>query len=235
MNSDLELQEQNLESDSVKIVLLGDSGVGKTSLAQRFVDGIFSTPNSTIAVSYFSKKICINHNVISAKIWDTSGQERFRSLVPLYYRGASIAILVFDITSLKSFESLKTWVNELNRNVSRKIISVIVANKSDLHEKRQVPKEIVINYANSIGAKLFEASALNGEGVQELFVEACSELEIEQEFPNNSSQKNQKSQNPKNWNKQVIPSNFKIEKNNLNSNSNSNSNSNQNKTKSTCC
>ncbi|KAJ5074774.1 ras-related protein rab-5c [Anaeramoeba ignava] len=173
MDGDLELEDSIDGYNSVKIVMLGESGVGKTSLALRFIEGVFPAPKPTIAVSYFSKKLFIDTQMIVAKIWDTSGQERFRSLVPLYYRGASSAVVVFDITSMETFQTLKFWVEELKSNIEGEIKIFVVANKCDLEKNRQVSKEESMNYAKSIGAKFFQTSALSGECVQELFRDAC--------------------------------------------------------------
>ena len=117
-----------------KVVLLGDQNVGKTCIVLRYVEGTFGTDvTSTIGAFFLSKKVNINNNNIKLQIWDTAGQERFRAMAPMYYRGAHAAILVFDVTDVNSFVTMKGWVSELIDNLSPTddIVLSIACNKSD--------------------------------------------------------------------------------------------------------
>jgi small GTP-binding protein len=160
-----------------KVVILGASGVGKTCLGLRFVKDQFVTYTaSTIGASFLVKELVFNNQKVTLQIWDTAGQERFRSMAPLYYRGAVAAILVFSITDESSFEKLKEWVRELQNNVEEPMVLAIACNKADLTDQRVVPAEVATQYANSIGALLYETSAKSNTGVSQLFHEVARRL-----------------------------------------------------------
>jgi len=161
-----------------KIVLLGDTGVGKTSIALRFTQDTFQPrTNPTIGASFLMKNMVVDDKKIKLQIWDTAGQERFRSLAPMYYRGASAAILVYDITSAVSFNKVKEWVNELRLNVPEDIIMVVVGNKLDRAQKhRQLKVETGQDYARSVGAAFTESSAKTKEGIEEVFMDIAKRL-----------------------------------------------------------
>ena len=121
----------------VKVVLLGDTGVGKSSLVLRFVTNNFKPySESTIGASFMSKVIMVHGKPIKFQIWDTAGQEKYHSLAPMYYRGAAAAIIVYDITRANTFNTLKTWVEELKSKGPKDIIIAIAGNKADLEELR---------------------------------------------------------------------------------------------------
>lgn len=152
-----------------KLVLLGDSGVGKTSLVLRYVQGTYGEQQSTIGASFMTKKIILDDWTVKLQIWDTAGQERFRSMAPMYYRGAGAAVLVYDITSAESFDKVQLWVRELQNNLKNDIVLGIAANKCDMESKMVVPFEKAQAYANEIGALLFKTSAKESKGVDDLF------------------------------------------------------------------
>ena len=168
----------NLRSSvDAKIVLLGDSGVGKTSLAVRYARGIFTkTSNPTIGASFLTKTIVVDQVKIKQQIWDTAGQERFRSLAPMYYRGARAAILVYDITQHSTFERVQEWVRELQANSREEIVLCLVGNKSDMTDKRAVTYAHAKEYAESIGAMVCETSAMTNAGVDAMFLLVSKEL-----------------------------------------------------------
>src|SRR3989338_3700942 len=164
-------------SVDAKIVLLGDSGVGKTSLAVRYARGIFTkTSNPTIGASFLTKTIVVDQVKIKQQIWDTAGQERFRSLAPMYYRGARAAILVYDITQHSTFERVQEWVRELQANSREEIVLSLVGNKCDMPDKRAVPFAVAKEYADSIGAMVCETSAKTNVGVDAMFLLVSKEL-----------------------------------------------------------
>jgi Ras-related protein Rab-21 len=159
-------------------VLLGDSGVGKTSIALRYTQDTFQTrTNPTIGASFLMKNMQVEETKIKLQIWDTAGQERFRSLAPMYYRGASAALLVYDLTAAASFGKIKEWVNELRLNVPEDIVMVVVGNKVDRAEThRQLTRDQGEEYARSVGAAFAEVSAKTKEGIEEVFNEVASRL-----------------------------------------------------------
>jgi len=165
-----------------KIVLLGDTGVGKTSIALRFTQDTFQTRTTpTIGASFLMKNLVIDEKKIKLQIWDTAGQERFKSLAPMYYRGASAALLIYDVTSPSSFNKVKDWVNELRINVPEDIIMVIVGNKidklSDRVKNRTLKPEVGgQDYARSVGASFIETSAKTKEGIEEVFRDIANRL-----------------------------------------------------------
>ncbi|KAJ6983411.1 ras-related protein RABF1 isoform X1 [Populus alba] len=130
----------------VKLVLLGDSGVGKSCIVLRFVRGQFDpTSKVTIGASFLSQTIALQDSTtIKFDIWDTAGQERYAALAPLYYRGAAVAVIVYDITSPETFNKAQYWVKELQKHGSPDIVMALVGNKADLHEKREVPAQASI-------------------------------------------------------------------------------------------
>eukprot|EP00742_Colponemidia_sp_Colp-10_P002257 GILJ01002411.1.p1 GENE.GILJ01002411.1~~GILJ01002411.1.p1 ORF type:complete len:202 (-),score=23.82 GILJ01002411.1:501-1106(-) len=156
----------------VKVVLLGDTGVGKSSLVLRFVTNNFKPDSeSTIGASFMSKTMMVGDVAIKFQIWDTAGQEKYHSLAPMYYRGAAAAIVVYDITRKQSFSTLKTWVKELKTLGPENIVIAIAGNKSDLTEHQEVAPADARAYAEEIGAIFKETSAKENRGVQELFVD----------------------------------------------------------------
>jgi small GTP-binding protein len=166
----------NGEDDIIKVVMLGESGVGKSSVAVRFVTDEFRHyTDATIGASYLSKAVDVEPNPIMSsrkvtfKIWDTAGQEKFHSLVPMYYRGAGAAILVFDISRPQTMLALQRWVDELKNSGPPDIILALCGNKADLTKDRRVSKERACQYAEEIGAFYVEVSARDDTNVQELF------------------------------------------------------------------
>ncbi|KAF0699261.1 Aste57867_10161 [Aphanomyces stellatus] len=128
---------EGTKAREVKVVLLGDTGVGKSSLVLRFVTNNFRPySESTIGASFMSKMLLVGDQAIKYQIWDTAGQEKYHSLAPMYYRGAAAAIVVYDITRKQSLVTLKNWVKELKQLGPDNIVIAIAGNKSDLDDKR---------------------------------------------------------------------------------------------------
>jgi len=160
-----------------KLVLLGESSVGKSSLVLRFVKGQFlDYQESTIGAAFLTQTVCLNDTTVKFEIWDTAGQERYHSLAPMYYRGAQAAIVVFDITSSESFEKAKSWVSELQRQGSPNIVIALAGNKCDLANKRAVQASTAQTYADDNGCLFMETSAKTNANVTELFVAIAKKL-----------------------------------------------------------
>ncbi|XP_027363610.1 ras-related protein RABF1 isoform X3 [Abrus precatorius] len=162
---------QDAKNLRVKLVLLGDSGVGKSCIVLRFVRGQFDpTSKVTVGASFLSQTIALQDSTtVKFEIWDTAGQERYAALAPLYYRGAAVAVIVYDITSPDSFSKAQYWVKELQKHGSPDIVMALVGNKADLHEKREVAAQDGIDYADKNGMFFIETSAKTADNINELF------------------------------------------------------------------
>ena len=154
----------------IKILTLGDSGVGKTSIIQKFVNDKFNQNMlSTIGVDFQSKEIIINNTKIKLKIWDTTGQERFKTLTSQYYNGADGALLIFDVTNKESFERINFWMNELNEKKKLNELGLLlIGNKIDLNEKRNVKKEEAEEFAKEYNINYYETSALQNINIKNI-------------------------------------------------------------------
>jgi len=182
-SSSISLPNVNEQLIEAKIVILGDTGVGKTSLVLQYVENRFNIISSpTIGASFLSKTVWVDGARCKLQLWDTAGQERFRSLAPMYYRGAAAAVLVYDATSIETFKKAKKWVKELRTNVFEDIILVLVGNQVD-KPFLKVTKEEASEYAASIGALFFETSAKKNIGIEELFLE-ISKILVESKSTN---------------------------------------------------
>jgi len=160
-----------------KLVLLGESAVGKSSLVLRFVKGQFlDYQESTIGAAFLTQTVCLNDTTVKFEIWDTAGQERYHSLAPMYYRGAQAAIVVYDITSYDSFDRAKKWVKELQRQGNPNIVIALAGNKVDLANKRKVDIEEAQSYSDENGILFMETSAKTAANVNELFVAIAKKL-----------------------------------------------------------
>jgi small GTP-binding protein len=155
----------------IKVVLLGDSGVGKSSLVLRFVTDTFKPySDSTIGASYMTKLINFENKAYKYMIWDTAGQEKYHSLAPMYYRNTQIAIIVYDITQKHTFLTVKKWIKELQQKGPPDVLIAIVGNKQDLEDRRKVSYNQVKAYADEINAFFIETSAKKNININELFI-----------------------------------------------------------------
>ena len=154
----------------IKIVLVGDSGVGKSSIALRYVTDTFKTDSEgTVGASYMGKIINLNDTLVKINIWDTAGQERYHSLAKMYYRDATAALLVYDITNSDSFNAVKRWYNELMQNSEENLIIAIAGNKEDLVDNETITYEEAMKFADSINAMYRKTSAKNNYGIEQIF------------------------------------------------------------------
>ncbi|KAM3581672.1 Ras-related protein Rab-11A [Umbelopsis sp. WA50703] len=161
-----------------KLVLIGDSGVGKSNLLSRFTSNEFNLESkSTIGVEFATKNIVIDDHTIKCQIWDTSGQERYRAITGAYYRGAVGALLVYDITRPSSFQNIDHWLKELKDHADENIVMMLVGNKSDLAESsRAVPTEEGGAFAEDNKMLFFETSALDATNVDTAFQTVFSKI-----------------------------------------------------------
>jgi Ras-related protein Rab-1A len=153
-----------------KLVLIGDSDVGKSSLLLRFSDGVYRDAYAaTIGVDFRFKTVTVGGAPVKLQIWDTAGQERFRNITSSYYRNADGVILCFDVGQRSSFENVRAWLAELDKNASADLQKLLVGNKSD-REDRQVSREEGLALAEELGVPFLETSAKSADNVEAAFV-----------------------------------------------------------------
>lgn len=160
-----------------KVVLIGDSGVGKSNLLSRFTRNEFSLESkSTIGVEFATRTINVDNKMIKAQIWDTAGQERYRAITSAYYRGAVGALLVYDITRHVTFENVERWLKELKDHTDSNIVVMLVGNKADLRHLRAVPTEDGQSFAERESLYFMETSALESTNVEHAFQQVLTQI-----------------------------------------------------------
>ena len=166
------------ESAPIKILMIGDSGVGKSSILLRFTEDVFDDDLScTIGVDCKSEKIRVGDEFLNLQIWDTAGQEKFRSLTSSYYRGTNAVILVYDVTQRLTFDHLDEWLRELLMYSSRdELVMLLVGNKIDCDEQRALTRDEGAGWARKHGMMFMETSAKTKVGVQQAFQEIAQKL-----------------------------------------------------------
>ncbi|KAI8867611.1 small GTPase [Ramicandelaber brevisporus] len=160
-----------------KIVLIGDSGVGKSNLLGRYTRGDFDLESkSTIGVEFATRSVVVDGKTIKAQVWDTAGQERYRSITSAYYRGAVGALLVYDISKASTFQNVSRWLKELQDHADSNIVISLVGNKSDLRHLRAVTTEDGKAFAMEKGMSFIETSALDATNVEQAFQELLARI-----------------------------------------------------------
>ena len=160
-----------------KVVVVGDSFVGKTNIMSKYLkDEFHEDSKATVGVEFGSKQFTIEGHEIKAQIWDTAGQERYKAITSAYYKGAKGAFVVYDITRKSSFESIDKWVNDLTAAADKKITIVVIGNKSDLEDQRQIPKEKGEEKAAKLEVAFLETSAFSGENLDKAFELMMNEI-----------------------------------------------------------
>jgi len=160
-----------------KLLLIGDSGVGKSCLLLRFADDTYTESYiSTIGVDFKIRTVDLDSKTIKLQIWDTAGQERFRTITSSYYRGAHGIIVVYDVTDMDSFNNVKQWLNEIDRYANENVNKLLVGNKSDLTSKKVVEYSVAKAFADEIGIPFLETSAKNATNVEQAFMTMAGEI-----------------------------------------------------------
>ncbi|KAJ8932409.1 hypothetical protein NQ314_014666 [Rhamnusium bicolor] len=153
-----------------KLVFLGEQSVGKTSLITRFMyDSFDTTYQATIGIDFLSKTVYLKDRTVRLQLWDTAGQERFRSLIPSYIRDSAVAVVVYDITNVSSFEHTTKWIDDVKRERGRNVIIILVGNKVDLESIREVSTETAEKRAKELNILFIETSAKVGYNIKQLF------------------------------------------------------------------
>ena len=171
---------ENKEYDLLfKLILIGDSYVGKSNILLKYLQNQFNeNSKTTIGVEFGTKNIIINNKRIKIQIWDTAGQERYRSITSAYYKGAKGALIVYDITRKNTFDNIDKWITDLKLNGDKNICIIILGNKSDLIDKREINKNDGIKKAEMYKTAFLETSALNGDNISKAFDELIEQIVI---------------------------------------------------------
>nr|QKY15279.1 GTP-binding protein (YPTC1) [Polytomella parva] len=160
-----------------KLLIIGDSGVGKSCLLLRFADDTYTESYiSTIGVDFKIRTVELDNKIIKLQIWDTAGQERFRTITSSYYRGSHGIIVVYDVTDEDSFNNVKLWLSEIGRYANENVHKLLIGNKSDLSSKRAVPYQTAKAFADEIGIPFLETSAKNATNVEQAFMTMAAEI-----------------------------------------------------------
>lgn len=160
-----------------KLVILGDQSVGKTSIVTRFMyDSFENAYQANVGIDFFSKTMYLEDRTIRLQVWDTAGQERFRSMVPSYIRDSTVAVVVYDIANVGSFHKTSKWIEDVRTERGIDVIIMLVGNKTDLSDKRQVSTEEGERKAKELDVMFIETSAKSGYNVKQLFRRVAAAL-----------------------------------------------------------
>ena len=172
-----------------KIVLIGDTRVGKSCILVRFSDDIFNDSYvTTIGVDFRFKTMVVNNKVAKIQIWDTAGQERYRSITTAYYRGAAAIIICCDCTNKESFNNINNWIEEIGKYTDKDSVDkIVLMNKCDLVEERCIDKNEINKFEKESGIKVLEVSAKTGEGIDKAFEYVIAKLIDKNEKTNNNT------------------------------------------------
>jgi len=154
----------------LKFVIIGDSGVGKSNILLRYMNNTFSEDfKATVGVEFGAKNLEINNKIYRIQIWDTAGQENFRSIARAYYKNSVCACIVYDISNRKSFDSIQSWIDDCTKQTPKSILLLLIGNKNDLNNKREVQYEEGAEFARKKNMIFLETSAKTGENVNDIF------------------------------------------------------------------
>ena len=180
-NNDIIIDENvgNFEKEyyKLKLIVIGDSGVGKTNIIQRYVTDTFSTDTkATVGVEFFTKSFRVNNDIVKLEIWDTAGQERYKSITSAYYKGSRGALIVYDISRTATFDDVEKWMAEVKEKVRGSLKMLIIGNKSDLKDERKISIETALDKAKSLNIPLMETSALDSTNIKKAFETLLREM-----------------------------------------------------------
>jgi len=160
-----------------KYIIIGDSAVGKSNILLRYIHDNFNEEfQSTIGVEFGAKNIKIEDKIFRIQIWDTAGQETFRSITRAYYKNSVCAFVVYDITNKNSFQNVKSWIEDCRKQSPKTVFMVLIGNKVDLEDNRQVSYEEGSVFAEKNGMLFFETSAKTGKNIEEIFLKSSMEI-----------------------------------------------------------
>ena len=163
----------------MKLILVGDSGVGKTNILSKYLKNDFDPDSkATVGVEFGTKNIEIDNKRIKVQIWDTAGQERYKSITSTYYKGAKGAFIVYDITRKSSFDNIDKWIGDLKNNGDENMIVYLVGNKSDLNDMREVRKDEAMTKSEKFNIAFSETSALYGDNIHKIFQDLMEKVYI---------------------------------------------------------
>jgi Ras-related protein Rab-6A len=165
-----------------KLVFLGEQAVGKTSIITRFMYDTFDTTyQATIGIDFLSKTMYLDDRTVRLQLWDTAGQERFRSLIPSYIRDSSVAVVVYDITNKASFQNCDKWIEDVRAERGSEVVVMLVGNKTDLNDKRQVTTEEGETKAKKLNVLFIETSAKSNHNIKQMFRKLAESLPGQQQ------------------------------------------------------
>ena len=171
----------------IRLMLIGDSNVGKTSIIKRYCNNQFSPSYiSTVGIDFETKYLRLNGKIINLQIWDTAGQERYKVLAKNYYKNSDGFIIVYDITDKKSFNNVAHWIRQIKDSASENVKCVLLGNKCDLEELRQVDINQGKDLANNYHLKFYETSAQKGNNIQKVFTDLVKGFLNDDNFVNDS-------------------------------------------------
>ena len=164
--------------DLLKYVIIGDSGVGKSNILLQYINGKFSDDfKATVGVEFGAKNIEINSRIYRIQIWDTAGQENFRSIARAYYKNSICACIVYDITNRNSFNSVQSWIDDCTKQTPKSILLLLIGNKNDLNDKREVQYEEGAEFAKKRNMIFLETSAKTGNNIDNIFERSVKQID----------------------------------------------------------
>ena len=161
----------------LKLIVIGDSGVGKTNLIKRYISNTFTIDTkSTVGVEFFTKTFKINDDILKLEIWDTAGQERYKAITSAYYRGSRGALIVYDITRIETYNDIDKWITEVKEKVEGSLKLLLIGNKSDLKDERKMSVETALHKARQLNIPLMETSAYDNTNIKKAFESILKEM-----------------------------------------------------------
>ena len=181
----------------LKLIVIGDSGVGKTNIIKRYISNTFTIDTkSTVGVEFFTKTFKINEDILKLEIWDTAGQERYKAITSAYYRGSRGALIVYDITRIDTYNNVEKYITDIKEKVEGSLKLLLIGNKSDLKEERKIEVETALHKARQLNVPLMETSAYDSTNIKKAFETILKEMyrDFKNEKGNYKKEKTNKSE-----------------------------------------